>query len=54
LELYTNFGVFARTFILHPVLIKKVGAAFAETKKLWCTEGVWWRRYTKNEIERKS
>jgi len=32
-----------------PSIHKKEGAAFAETKKLWCTEGVWWRRYEKME-----
>ena len=49
LDLYTNLSYSLVNVHTAPSIHKKEGAAFAETKKLWCTEGVWWRRYEKME-----
>jgi len=44
-------GIPWRTSVLHPWIIKS-RRGICRNKKRWRTEGIWWRRFEKNEIEK--
>jgi len=53
LDLYTNLRYLLENVHTAPNDHKNLGAAFADTRKLWRTLGVWWRRYEKKRYQKK-